>query len=66
MEHSEIWSQTLVSSYSSRYAVKRVFRQSNVMEGRVQVMFWVLFARDNAYKPQSGAHSAVAAAKIEQ
>lgn len=29
-------------------------------------MFWVLFARDNVYKPQSEAHSAVTAAKIDQ
>lgn len=66
MEHWEIWSQMLVSSYSSRRAVKRVFRESNVMERGVQVVFWVLFARDNVYKPQSEVHSAVAAAKIEQ
>ena len=36
------------------------------METSVQVMFWVLFARDNVDKPQSEVHSAVAAAKIEQ
>lgn len=29
-------------------------------------MFWVLFARDNVYKPQSEARSAVTAAKIDQ
>lgn len=37
-----------------------------MMETSVQVMFWVLFARDNVDKPQSEVHSAVAAAKIEQ
>ena len=36
------------------------------MERSVQVMFWVLFARDNVDKPQSEVHSAVAAVKIEQ
>lgn len=36
------------------------------MERSVQVMFWVLFARDNVDKPQAEVHSAVAAAKIEE
>lgn len=31
---------------------KLVFRGSNVMEASAQVMFWVLFARDNVNKPQ--------------
>lgn len=31
----------------------------------MQVMFWVLFAKDNVDKPQSEVHSVVAAAKIE-
>lgn len=53
----------IVSSYSSHYAVKRVFRER---ERSVRVMFWVLFARDNVYKPQAEVHSAVATAKIEQ
>lgn len=58
--------QMLASCDSSRYAVKRVSRESNVTEMRVEVMFWVLFARDNMYKPQSEVPSTVAAAKIEQ
>ena len=32
----------------------------------MEVMFWVLFARDNMYKPQSEVPSTAAAAKIEK
>lgn len=51
-----------VSSYSSDYAGKRAVRESDMKERSVQVMFWVLFASGNVYKPDAEVHSA----KIEQ
>lgn len=52
----------------SRYVSENVlFGASNLTVGRSArvVFFWILFARDNVYKPQSEARSAVTAAKID-
>ena len=38
--------------------------EQHVMERRAQVMFWVLFARDNVDRPKEEVYSAVKASEI--
>lgn len=61
MEH---WQIGLSGPIPHDVQEKRVFRGSNVTETSAQVMFWVLFARDNVNKPQRELNPAGAAEKI--
>lgn len=61
MEH---WQICLSGPIPRDVLGKRVFRGSNVTEMSAQVMFWVLFARDNVNKPQWELNPAGAAGKI--
>lgn len=67
MEHWEIGSQMLVSSYSSRYAVKRVSRESNMWwRGVCRSCYGSCLPEIIWTNHSQRVHSAVAAAKIEQ